>query len=240
MAKRRIADSTPRKRIFGPGRSRLRQAQGARGHGLFNLWYHYSPRLRRDVVLKSDVAFAHFCWLEGDASILRYELEPDPVIVATGDESRRTLFDVLVEFRRGRSQLREIRTDEANLSAGEIVQREAQERAAATAGFDYVRVTQEDLAKHVQLIRNWRCALAYQAACRELVLEPHCAELMHILQVQRRSTLEVALRETDPTMRPIYLAALFRCLQEARLASDLDSKPLCAASQVWVVEVEHG
>jgi hypothetical protein len=240
LAKRRADKSDSRKRGFGPGRSRLRQAQGARRHGLFNLWYQYSPRLRRDVVLRSDVEFAHFCWLEGEPNVLRYELEPVPVMVAMGDESRRTQFDAFVEFRRGRPQLREIKTDEANLSAREIVQREAQERAAATAGFDHVHVTQEDLAKHVQLIRNWRCALAYQAACRELVLEPYCAELLHILQVQRRSTFEVALRETDPTMRPIYLAALFRCLQEARLASDLDSKPLCAASQVWVVEVEHG
>jgi hypothetical protein len=116
MAKRRTAASATRKKIFGPGRSRLRQAQGARRHGLFNLWYHYSSRLQRDVVLKSDVEFAHFCWLEGDPSILRYELEPDPVIVAMGTESRRTQFDALVEFRAGRPQLREIKTDESNLS----------------------------------------------------------------------------------------------------------------------------
>lgn len=184
--------------------------------------------------------FAHFCWLEGEPNVLRYELEPAPFMTAMADESRQTQFDALVEFRRGRPQLRGIKTDDANLSARETVRREALERAAATAGFDYMHVTQEDLASHGQLIRNWRCALAYLAACRELVLEPHCAELMNILEVQRRSNVEVALRKTDPTMRPIYLAALFRCLQEARLASDLDSKPLCAASQVWVVEVEHG
>ena len=240
MAKRRADRPDSRKRGFGPGRSRLRQAQGARRHGLFNLWYHYSSRLRRDVVLRSDMEFAHFCWLEGEPNVLRYELEPAPFMTAMADESRQTQFDALVEFRRGRPQLRGIKTDDANLSARETVRREALERAAATAGFDYMHVTQEDLASHGQLIRNWRCALAYLAACRELVLEPHCAELMNILEVQRRSNVEVALRKTDPTMRPIYLAALFRCLQEARLASDLDSKPLCAASQVWVVEVEHG
>ena len=239
MEKHRADKPDSPKRGFGPGRSRLRQAQGARRHGLFNLWYHYSSRLRRDVVLKSDVEFDHFCWLEGEPNVLRYELEPAPVMVAIGEESRRTQFDAFVEFRRGRPQLREIKTDEANLSTREIVQREAQERAATTAGFEYMRITREDLAKHVQLIRNWRCALAYLAACRELVLEPHCAQLLDILQVQGRSTFELALRQTDPALRPIYLAALFRCLQEARLGSDLDAKPLSAASQVWPVEVGH-
>jgi hypothetical protein len=236
----RSAKFSGRKKTFGPGRSQLRKAQSARQHGLFNLWYHYSPRLQRDVVLKSDVAFAHFCWLEGDPSVLRYELDPDPVIVASGTDSRRTQFDALVEFRTGRPQLREIRSDESKASPREVVQCEAQESAASAAGFDYLPITRAALAPHDQLIRNWRCALAFQAACRELILDPYCAEIFSILKVRRRSTIENALRQTDPVTRPIHLAALFRSLQEGVLASDLDSQPLCATTQVWVPESANG
>jgi hypothetical protein len=240
VQKHRSAKFSARKKIFGPGRSQLRKAQSARHHGLFNLWYHYSPRLRRDVVLKSDVAFAHFCWLEGDPSILRYELDPDPVIVASGADSRRTQFDALVEFRTGRPQLREFRSDDSKLSPREVVQREAQEFAATAAGFDYLPITRAALAPHDQLIRNWRCALAFQTACRELVLDPFCAEIVSILKVRRRSTIEDALRQTDPVTRPIHLAALFRSLQEGVLASNLDSRPLCASTQVWAPEAADG
>ena len=120
MAKRPADRPDSRKRGFGPGRSRLRQAQGGRRHGLFNLWYHYSPRLECDVVLRSDVEFDHFCWLEGEPNVLRYELEPPPIMVAIGEESRSTQFDTLVEFRRGRPQLREIKTDEVDLSEREL------------------------------------------------------------------------------------------------------------------------
>lgn len=225
-----------RKARFGPGRSRLRQAQGARGGKLFNLWYHYSPRLRCDVVLKSDVEFRHFCWVEGDPAVSRYELEPEPVIITVGAQPQRTQFDALVELRSGRPQLREIKTSETSLSVRELHQREAQERAAVAAGFDYVRITQEDLDQHRQLICNWRCALAYQAACRDLVIEPHCSELIEIVTRARRVSLDEVLKYTNPDLRPVYLAALFRCLQEARLASDLDTKPLCAASLIWVSE----
>lgn len=239
MARPHTATPAPHKRRFGPGRSRLRQTQGARGHQLFNVWYHYSPRLRRDVVLNSDVEFAHFFWVEGDPTVRRYELEPDAVIVAVGAEMRRTQFDALVEFRSGRPQLREIKTSEANLTVREVAQREAQQRAAEAAGFDYVRITQEDLDKHGLLIRNWRCALSYQAACRELVLEPHCAELLDIVMRVHRCALDEMLRNTNPDLRPVYLAALFRCIQEARLASDLDVKPLCAASLIWIPEASN-
>jgi hypothetical protein len=239
MARTNTAISAPRKRRFGPGRSRLRQAEGARGHRLFNLWYQYSSRLRRDVVLKSDVEFAHFCWVEGDPNVRRYELEPAPAIVAVGTESQRTQFDALVELRRGPPQLREIKTSETGLTPRELAQREAQEQAAVAAGFEYVRITQADLAKHRQLIRNWRCALAYLAACRELVLETHCAELLEIAGRTRQCALEPMLQHTNPDLRPVYLAALFRCLQEARLSSDLDVNPLCAASLLWVPGGSH-
>ncbi|MDP9014230.1 MAG: hypothetical protein M3O41_16530 [Pseudomonadota bacterium] len=240
MPKSRTAGAPTHRKIFGPGRSRLRQAQGERRHALFNLWYHYSPRLQRDVILKSDIEFAHFCWLEGDPSVVRYELEPDPIIVSTGTKSRQAHFDVLVEFRANKPQLREIKSDETDLLPSEIARREEQTVAATTAGFDYGMITHATIAEHRQLIANWRCALAYQAACRELVLEPQRAELAEIFRLQRHCTVDVALRETDPAMRSVYLAALFKCLQDGKLASDLELKPLCAYSQVWVTGSQDG
>src|SRR3569832_530236 len=109
MKKQATTSARPTRRSFGPGRSRLRQAQGGRRHQLFNIWYHYSSRLQRDVVFCCDVEFAHFCWLEGSENISRYELEPDPVVVVVDDQPQRTQFDALVEFRDRPPQLREIK-----------------------------------------------------------------------------------------------------------------------------------
>lgn len=119
MGTRSIARPDPSKRVFGPGRNRLLRTQKARGHSLFNIWYHYSGRLRRDVILKSDVEFDHFCWLEGDSRVLRYELEPDPVIVDVQGEPARTQFDARVYLRDARPQLREVKDSEAHLTPRE-------------------------------------------------------------------------------------------------------------------------
>lgn len=236
MGTRNAGRSGPSKRGFGPGRNRLLRAQQARGRSLFNIWYHYSARLRRDVILRSDVEFDHFCWLEGDPQVLRYELEPDPVIVVVQGEPARTQYDALVYLRDGRTQLREVKDSEEQLTPREHIQRQAQEKAASAAGFDYVRITRADLIPSQQLIQNWRTALAFLAACRELVLSSYCDELQRKLRKIRRADLETLLAGSDPALRSVYLAALFTCLQDGSFNSDLDCKPLCAASVVWLTE----
>jgi hypothetical protein len=238
MGKQTVTAKSTR-RSFGPGRSPLRQAQGARRRQLFNIWYHYSTRLQRDVVLRSDVEFAHFCYLEGAENISRYELEPEPVVLVVDGHPQRTQFDALVEFRDRAPQLREVRTSESQLSAREISQRESQTQAAREAGFEYVRITWTELEEHTQLICNWRAALAYLAAAREFPMEQRCVELCTQLARQRRCTLHQLLSHTDPALRPLYLAALFKCLQEARLSSDLHAQPLCEASVICLREAQH-
>jgi hypothetical protein len=229
----------PSKKRFGPGRSLLRKVAQTRGHRLNNLWYHYSPRLKRDVILRSDVEFAHFCYVEADPTVLRYELEPDPVTVAVGNETLRTQFDAFVEFRAAPPELREIKTSELSLSNAEHRQKTAQEAAAVQAGFRYVRLTKADLEPHAQLIRNWRCALSFQAACRSSFLTPMEDELLALMQEKRRCSLEELLLGTNPGLRSKYLAALFGSLQSAKVQSDIASKPLCAATQLWTAEAGH-
>jgi len=228
-----------KRRRFGPGRSKLRSAIKARGRRIHNLWYLYSPRLKRDVVLRSDAEFAHFCFVEADPTVLRYELEPPPVTVVVGDEAMRTQFDAFVEFRGAPPELREIKTSEDSLSGNEERQRVAQQIAAAKAGFRYVRITKADLAAHAQLIRNWRCAIAFQAACREDLLTPFEDKLLTSAGTLRNCSLEELLQDTEPGLRSKYLAALFSLIQNAKLHSDIAAMPLSGATRLWTPEVGH-
>lgn len=235
-----IRSGAPHKtRRFGPGRSMLRTAIKARGRRIHNLWYQYSPRLKRDVILKSDVEFSHFCFLEADSSVLKYELEPAPFKVVVGNEVMHTRFDALVEFRSAPPELREIKIAESALSEAEERQRVAQEAAAAKAGVRYVRITKRDLAPHAQLINNWRCALAFQASCRDALLTPFEDELLARLHLKGNCSLEDLPQATNPALRAKYLAALFSLVQNAKISADLAAKPLCAATRIWLPEVRH-
>jgi len=101
--------SKRRKKRFGPARSDLLDKHAARGHQHFNLWYHYSARLQRDLIFSSDAEFEHFCWLEGDPQVLTYEPQPEPLTVAIGSNVHRTQFDACVELRGQRPELREVK-----------------------------------------------------------------------------------------------------------------------------------
>jgi len=231
--------SKRRKKRFGPARSDLLDKHAARGHQQFNLWYHYSARLQRDLIFSSDAEFEHFCWLEGDPQVLTYEPQPEPLIVAVGSNVHRTQFDACVELRGQRPELREVKEADLGLSVREENQREAQLIAANQAGFTYRRITRVDLDEHRQLIQNWRRALAFMAACRDLVLIPFRDELMERFRDRSHSTIRELLLGTDPALEPIYLSAIFLALQHYLLTSDLDSAPLCANTKLMFHKDRH-
>lgn len=229
--------SRPSRRSFGARRSTLLKASAQRRHRLYNIWYQYSSRLRCDVVLPSDAHFDHFCCLEGDESIAGYQLNPTPLTFAGGDQLDEFKFDAQVTLREGRPQLHEIGRDENHLRALPRSQRKSE--AAEAAGFDYVAVTPAYLADHAQLVANWRRALAFLAACRDLALDPACNELAMLFRRNAQATIEEALAASKPELQSVYVAALLRSLQEGWLHSDLHLKPLCLETRVWVAEVSH-
>jgi hypothetical protein len=230
MATRKQASKPKR---FGPGRNSLLSDQQSRGRKIFNIWKQHSGRNCKDVLLKGDAEFNHFCWVEGDEEIASYQLEPDPVIVLIDNQPTRTQFDAQCVMRNGPPQLREISDNDQELDARKLVQREAQIEAARLIGYEYVRVTSKTLEEHQVLIDNWRRALRTLSQCRHLVLQPLCEEVMRIVARHAPCTLELMLGDTDIAYRTNYHAAIFQCLQRGQLRSDLNSKPLAANSLFW-------
>lgn len=102
---------------FGGKKALVQGASRRRGRQPFNVWYHYSARLQRDVIMSSDVELDHFYWLEGDSEIEAYELQPEPSLVMVQDQVQQTQFDALVRLRGGRAQLREVKEADSPLSA---------------------------------------------------------------------------------------------------------------------------
>jgi hypothetical protein len=230
MATRKQASKQKR---FGPGRNTLLSAQQTRGRKIFNIWKQYSGRNCKEVILKSDTEFNHFCLVEGDEEIASYQLEPEPIIVLIDNQPTRTQFDALCVMRNGSPQLREISDNDQKLDSRKLLQREAQIAAARRIGYEYVRMTSETLEEHEVLIDNWRRALRALSQCRHLVLQPLREEVMRIVARHAPCTLELMLGDTDIAYRTNYHAAIFQCLQRGQLRSDLNSKPLAANSLFW-------
>jgi hypothetical protein len=231
-------ESRPRKR-FGPGRNNLLRAQEGRGKRFYNIWQVYSGRLCRDLILKSDAEFDHICLMEGDEAIAAYVPEPEPIIVSIAGEMSRTQFDARVHRYVGPVQLREVKHTFNPDNVREQQQFEAQRQIAEAAGFEYVRVSLEDLEKHRQLIKNWRRALSFLSACRSIALEPYCQEILRLFVPGVRISLGPLVAAAESNLSSVYVASALRLVQDGTLHSDLHERPLCAVSQFWLRETPN-
>lgn len=224
---------------FGPTKTAILEATSSRGHMPFNLWYHFSPKLNRDVVLRGDAEFLHFLWMEADTNVTTYVLEPDASIVGVGEDIHKTQFDAAVYLRTGTNQLREVKSGDVVPNENDVRaqhQEEAQRIAADKAGFNYVRIGATDLKQHRQLINNSLRMIPYIAAAQDLPLLPFRNEVMLVLQREGNCSIQEILDGTDLREAPLYLAALFLQVQSYPMGSDLDSHPLTLRTRVWLPE----
>ncbi len=222
------------KAFRGAGESPAK-AQDERGRMPYNIWYVFSPKTKRDYILESDTALDHFFLLEADPTVESYEIHPETMTAMAGQEVRRTQFDVLVKLRSGRPQLRDLRTDaheEVSPSHRESERRATREAIASQAGFDYLVVDEPSLKAHYLLICNWRRAVAFLAAAREISLDSYRNEIM--AAVARNGAAEIGrlLEGTAKADEPLYLAAIFERLQHSALVSDLHLKPLSMLTRI--------
>lgn len=217
---------------FGPGRSSFLKKRNLPDRNASNIWYHYSGRLRRDVLIAGDPHFEHFCWLEGEESISEYELRPAAVAYTDGQQPEEAQCWARVIRRSGRPELHAICDEDCAVGARLL-------EAVSAAGFEYIRISPSFLSERTRLIRNWRRALAFLGAARELPLDPACNEIASFFRTTRQSTLGQVLERTKIELRSLYTAAVFRCLQDGWLNSDLATKPLCLATHLSVPEPCH-
>lgn len=207
-----------------------------RGRHASNIWYAYSEKAKGDVLLRSDAEFLHLLWAEGDSSIASFTTETPNVLLDSGDEVTRTTFDMEVKLRSGSSQLREVKSVDSAPPRGsrEHRQFESQERFAAGAGREYVRVGPRELEANQTLISNWKIGLAYLAAAREHSLVRHELELMVLVQARGRCAVHDVLQEAAPRDHSLVIAALFRALGRGDIGSDITTKPWGWRTAIWV------
>ena len=232
--------SVKRRTVFGPSRRDLLSKYHARGKAKHTLHLCYSARLQKDLVFRGDAEMLHHFWVEGDRTVASCLYEPDPIAAGIDADIQKTIFDALIRFTNGRAVLREIKSTWDDLAvtssqtdsrASEHQQREAlqlatQTRIAKNAGLEYQRITLTELAKHDLLISNWRRAIAFLSACRNVPLQSCINDLMLILHRERQMMIGDMVVRFESHREADYQAALFLAAQKGNLITDMDSMPL--------------
>lgn len=220
-----------RRKAFALNPAVLQAAEASRGKLPYNLWYVYSPTRQDDLVLPGDLDLAHFYALEGDPRVVAYDLHPPPVATGLGERVQQQEYDALVTLRSGPPELR---------SLGDITpEQEAGARAIAKqCGFDYQVFTWRTAHELEMRIANWRIAVACLSTARAYSIGGYANEILVAATRFGRGSVRQLLVGTAEDRQPLYLAALFSLLRQARLASDFDERPLCLDSTVWLEDAK--
>ncbi len=217
-------------------RSLLWSKYQQRGRRNANLWLYYSPKTERDWIVSSDNALRHALWLEASPEVLRFDLNPQEIIVNVGVEAHKAQFDAVVWYRDGNPEAREVKAvaDEANpKNTRTLHQREAQQAAARQIGANRRVITSVDIQPHVMLIANWWRVVAFITATRDYPMGELQQSAALKLHAQPDATLGQLMDKVASSDRPAFLSAVFRLHQQGLYKTDLDRAPLSLSTRFW-------
>lgn len=234
MASSRSAGS----RLGTQFRGKLAASYGHRGKALNSLWYVYSPRTKRDWVLRSDLEWDHFFIAEFDLDIARCDYAPDNRTVALPDGNVDVPVTVVVTYKTGEIGYRHIfysQDDRKRSSDPKQVARLIE--LASTAGMRYESWTEIDIRRNPVELANMRRIVAWLSAAREHSLAGYSAEIASMFRSQEKFTFADVERIFGEAAFPLYAASVFQDLLHGIYKIDIDTASL---SPETVICTENG
>lgn len=215
-------------------RGKLASAYGHRGVALNGLWYVYSPKTRRDWILKSDIEWDHFVSTEANPAVVTANYAPEGQTISVRGEALTLQADAVVTFADGKVVWRKIQTEnqEREVHNAAIARFERIRAAALEGSFDYELWTNSDLHRNPTGLANWRRMVVWIAASRSFDLAPYQEELARLIHAKGAITLGQIESSVGQKEFPIYAAAVFSQLFSGAYESDIDVLPLSLATTV--------
>lgn len=183
-----------------------------------NLWIFDSPKNSKRLTVSGDVPFMHLVLLEGDSSIVGYDLVDDPFNVSSDSQTGY----VRVRNRDGSEHWLVIRRNgrkRVSASAYACVPEALSEKAQA-AGVEVHRRSELELVGKDILLDNWLtlCAIMTRARSYPFYLETE----RFLAALARHGSLQVSDVLAIPGVDPaIMLAVVAKALQDGRVQTDL-------------------
>lgn len=218
----------------------LRSALAKRGKACGTITYFFSSKNDRDILLASDLEFAHALLCEADESVKSYETDAEPVFAFVENEGYcGSKPDAIVKFWSGSSQYREVKYlgDQGNEHA--LLQAEIQRRAAETVGASWTWFSEKDANTHARLLHDWLHIAPVLIQSRIDVKARWEYLARWVIEAAREGVTLGDLRNRSQDPWELVFSTIFRLVQLGMLASDLQVKPLSPATLITPREAHH-
>lgn len=205
-----------------------------------NHWFKYSPKLKRNVDLYSDLEYDHWVLIENDPNVVLFCEQPKWVKEIVDGEHIDTIFDMWLKSKNGTETFVEIKYGaELNLSdkafsSRSFKQVEQQRKWCNANGLNYEVRTEEFIYRNRLLLHNYKVLLPY-INNRKRVIETDRQRIYNI--INSRKSINILNIESASTEIPQHRIrdALFNMIYEGIIGADLETKRLGKDTEVWLI-----
>ncbi|MDP2381568.1 MAG: hypothetical protein Q8N00_02060 [Nitrospirota bacterium] len=201
-----------------------------------NYWTVYSPKLKRDVNLYSNLERDNWVLVESNPQIIWFCEAPVRIRIKIAGHDTQTIPDMFVRFRDGREEYQEIKyardLERLEMNGQRTRQILGQETWCALAGANHRVVTDLVIRANPLYLTNWKCVLAHLASAARLNDVPERDNVISTIagrSVWRLAELEQACFPLQPQMARLIV---FQLLHQGEVVAPLDTCPLNGALEI--------
>lgn len=195
-----------------------------------NRWIAFSPKLRRNVTLYSDLEYDHWVLVEATPSIKSFCEQPRRIRVQLPSGLVTTVFDMWVLWEAGRQEYREVKylreLLRATLGSRTHRQIEAQKKWCGLCKIDHTVMTDEVIRACPLLLSNWKFILSHLACTQQFNLKIYIDDIGSWFLNTGGGTLKEIEASFPHVDQSLVRSAVFTLLHSGRLRAPLGVKPL--------------
>src|SRR4051812_23157003 len=199
--------------------------EAPRGHYGNNRWVAYSPKLKRNVILYSDLEYDHWVLVEATPSINSFCEQPRRIRVLLPSGHVTTIFDMWILWNTQGQEYREIKYKQELLNATSdsriYRQLQAQKKWCELDRVNHTVMTDEVIRANPILLSNWKFILSNLASTQHIDLSSHIEGISSMLIRSGSNTLR-GIESSFPTVdRALIRASTFTLIHRGQLKAPL-------------------
>lgn len=198
-----------------------------------NRWYSFSPKLKRNVYLFSDLEYEHWLLVEANPQILDFCEQPLEVTSLINGKMKNSIFDMWIKYADGKQEFREIKYSFELNKAKVIDQVTVQQDWCNENGYKHSVQTENEIRENRLFLSNLKLILKTIKQATPSDVDKY--RIIKILKenLPQRITLQTILQNSKFTPDKLYVSIGWMIFN-GEIQSNISQSQFGINTEVWI------
>ncbi|CAI9394826.1 TnsA endonuclease N-terminal domain-containing protein [Niallia sp. Sow4_A1] len=198
-----------------------------------NRWYSFSPKLKRNVYLFSDLEYEHWLLVEANPQILDFCEQPLEVTSLINGKMKNSIFDIWIKYADGKQEFREIKYSFELNKAKVIDQFTVQQDWCNENGYKHSVQTENEIRENRLFLSNLKLILKTIKQATPSDVDKY--RIIKILKenLPQRRTLQTILQNSKFTLDKLYVSIGWMIFN-GEIQSNISQSHFGINTEVWI------